>query len=245
MRKQGSGEFERRTAEAIARSIELDIVGRDLPVGTHIGSEAELMERFNAARNVVREAVTLVESHMLAETRRGVGGGLVVAEPDPTVIEGIVSLYLARKKATEAELLETRLALEVMALSKAMDALDDEAIQLLEAERDHRLGRDEDLTQASQRFHNLLARLSGNIVLELFIPTLTSLVGEMWDLPRGRVSARARTAVWARVQAKHNEIITAMLAKDVDAAVELLAHHLEEVTAELRRDERMVQPPQD
>ena len=190
MRVASSGAFERRSAESIARAIELDIIGADLAVGAMIGSEADLMQRFNASRGVIREAVCLVESHMLAETRKGVGGGVVVAEPAPSVVEGIVSLYLARKKASEVELLEARLALEVMAMRTTLDQLDDRGVELLEAEMAHTLGPDEDLTKASQRFHNLIAHLSGNTVLQLFIPTMTALVEEMWDLPRGPMSAR-------------------------------------------------------
>ena len=123
----------------------------------------------SASRGVIREAVTLVESHMLAETRRGVGGGLVVAEPGPNVVEGIVSLYLARKKATEVELLEARLPLEILAMRSALERLDARGVDLLEAERAHELGAEEDLTHASHRFHNLLAELSGNTVLQLFV----------------------------------------------------------------------------
>jgi DNA-binding FadR family transcriptional regulator len=241
MRVQSSGAFERRSAESIARAIELDIIGRDLPVGTMIGSEAELMERFNASRGVIREAVTLVESHMLAETRRGVGGGVVVAEPSPSVVEGIVSLYLARKKASEVELLETRLALEVMAMRKTLDQLDERGVELLEAEKAYTPGPDDDLTAASQRLHNLLAHLSGNRVLEVFIPALTALVQEMWDQPRGPMSKRARDKIWSVVTSRHNKIIDAMLAQDVELAVALLEDHLDDVTAALRADERSVQ----
>src|SRR4029079_13411457 len=197
MRVASSGAFERRSAESIARAIELEIIGDDLAVGAMIGSEADLMGRFNASRGVIREAVCLVESHMLAETRKGVGGGVVVAEPAPSVVEGIVSLYLARKRASEVELLETRLALEVMAMRKTMDQLDDRGVELLEAEMAHALGPDEALTKGSQRFHNLIAQLSGNTVLALFIPTMTALVEEMWDLPRGPMTAEARSETWA------------------------------------------------
>ena len=129
-------------------------------MGTLIGSEAELMEQYGASRGVIREAVTLIESHMLAETRRGVGGGLIVAEPAPSVVEGVVSLYLARKKASETELLETRLALESMAMRNTLENLDERAVAALEAERAHVLDDDEDLTEASHRFHNLLAELT-------------------------------------------------------------------------------------
>jgi DNA-binding FadR family transcriptional regulator len=244
MRVASSGAFERRSAESIARAIELEIIGADLAVGAMIGSEADLMERFNASRGVIREAVCLVESHMLAETRKGVGGGVVVAEPAPSVVEGIVSLYLARNKASEVELLEARLALEVMAMRTTLDQLDDRGVELLEAEMAHTLGPDEDLTKASQRFHNLIAQLSGNTVLQLFIPTMTALVEEMWDLPRGAMSARARSETWASVASAHNEIIAAMLAKDVEGAVALLERHLEQVTAALGRDDRRVQVKQ-
>ncbi len=244
MRVASSGAFERRSAESIARASELDIIGADLAVGAMIGSEADLMQRFNASRGVIREAVCLVESHMLAETRKGVGGGVVVAEPAPSVVEGIVSLYLARKKASEVELLEARLALEVMAMRTTVDQLDDRGVALLEAEMAHTLGPDEDLTKASQRFHNLIAQLSGNTVLALFIPTMTALVEEMWDLPRGPMSARARSETWASVASAHNEIIAAMLAKDVEGAVALLERHLEHVTAALGRDDRRVQVKQ-
>lgn len=227
-------------AETIARSIEIDIISADSAPGTLVGSEAELMRRYHASRGVIREAVCLVESHMIAATRRGVGGGLVVAEPATSVVEGIVSLYLAREKASEAELLEVRLALEVMAMNKTMDRFDGTTVELIEAEMAHRLASDEDLTAASQRFHNLLAHLSGNTVLQLFIPTLTALVGEMWDLPRGRMTASARAKTWASVSSAHNEIMAAMLAKDVEGAVALLEGHLKGVTAELCRVGRRV-----
>src|SRR5215471_8641905 len=155
MRVRASGTFERRSAESIARAIELEIISRDLAPGTFIGSEADLMEQYAASRGVIREAVTLVESHMLAETRRGVGGGLVVAEPAQSVVEDVVSLYLARKKASEGDLLEARLALEVLALRKTMATLDDDGVRLLQEEMAYTLGPDEDVAEASQRFHNL------------------------------------------------------------------------------------------
>ena len=101
-----------------------------------------------------------------------------------------------------------------------------------------------DIRKASQRFHNLIAQLSGNTVLALFIPTMTALVEEMWDLPRGPMTAEARSETWTSVASAHHEIIATMLAKDVEGAVTLLERHLEEVTAALGRDDRRVQVKQ-
>jgi DNA-binding FadR family transcriptional regulator len=128
-----------------------------------------------------------------------------------------------------------------MALRETFERLDDTGIVLLEAEMAHVLQPEEDLTEASQRLHNLLAELSGNTVLQLFIPTMTALVQEMWDLPRKPVSARTRATTWAGVASTHNEIIAAILRKDVDLAADLLQSHLEVVTRSLRARKRRVQ----
>jgi DNA-binding GntR family transcriptional regulator len=133
-------------------------------------------------------------------------------------VEGIMSLYLARKKASEVELLETRLPLGIMAVRRTLDQLDDRGTALLEAELARPLDPDEDLTAASHRFHNLVAELSGNTVLQVFIPTLCALVGEMLDVPGDRMSATERSETWARVAAAHDLVIVAMLERDVQRA---------------------------
>jgi DNA-binding FadR family transcriptional regulator len=204
-----------------------------------VGSEAELMARFAASRGVIREAVTLVESHMLAETRRGVGGGLVVAEPAPSVVEGIVSLYLARKHATGLELLETRIALEVMAMRQVLERLDGHGVEALRAEMARPLSRNENLTAASHRFHNLLADLSGNTVLQLFIPTMSALVGEMWEVPRRGLKAAQRADLWSQTSSVHAEIIQSMLRGDGPEAVRLLEQHLTVVASSLSQTARL------
>lgn len=220
---------ERRAAEGIARAIELDIIASDLEPGSRIGSEAELMEKYGASRGVIREAVTLVESHMLAQTKRGVGGGLVVAEPDGRAVADMVSLFLARQKASEVEVHEIRIALEVLAMQKSMARLDAEAVEVLTSELNYELDPEEDIAAASQRFHIALAELSGNKVLQLFIPITTALVEEMWSQPNADPSPRERQRVWEHVSTEHGRIIEAMLDGRGDLATALLQVHLEEV----------------
>lgn len=238
--KKNGGARERRLAEAIARSIELDIIGEDLAPGTMVGSEAELMVRFQASRGVIREAVCLVESHMLAATQRGIGGGLIVVEPDQSIVEGAVSLYLARKKASEAELVETRLALEHFAMHKAMSSLDDEGRNRLREEMTYEPDETQDIAEASQRFHLLLAELAGNTVIELFVGTMTTLVEELWT-PPGTMTPRVRSKVWRRVCAEHNAIMQAMLDGDEELALERLDDHLTSIMAQVGPRSRRVQ----
>ena len=234
------GKTGRRLAETIARAIELDVLQQDLPVGAMIGTETDLMERYEASRGVIREAVCLVESHMLGKTRRGLGGGLVVAEPDESVVGDLVSLFLARRKATEVELHEVRIALEMLALRKVMSQLDRHAVEVLRRERAHELGPDEDLAAASQRLHVALAELSENKVLHLFVTILTTLVEEMWTAPRRNLSKKARAEKWERVSEGHAEIIDAILAEDRELAESLLRVHLEDVSKGIAEGARPV-----
>jgi DNA-binding FadR family transcriptional regulator len=230
----------RRAAEGIARAIELDIIASDMAPGTRIGSEADLMERYGASRGVIREAVTLVESHMLARTRRGVNGGLMVVEPNERVVVDAVSLFLARQKASEVEVHEIRIALEVLALRKTMAHLDDEARAVLQREMDHELGPDEDIAAASQRFHVALGALSGNQVLRLFVPITTGLVEEMWSKPHPSPTPDQREALWIHVSSCHRRIIEAMLDGRGDLAAALLQVHLEEVAEEIASSAQLV-----
>jgi len=230
----------RRAAEAIARAIELDIIAADLESGSRIGSEAELMEKYCASRGVIREAVTLVESRMLARTKRGVGGGLVVAEPDARVVVDVASLVLARQRASVAEVHEIRIPIEVLALRKAMARLDDEAVELLKSEIHRELGPGEDIATASQRFHTILAELSGNKVLQLFVPIVTALVEEMWTQPNPCLTLHEREQRWSHASSSHAGIIEAMLAGRTDLAAALLQVHLEEVADSISKSARLV-----
>jgi DNA-binding FadR family transcriptional regulator len=230
----------RRSAETIARAIELEIIAEDLVPGTRIASEAELMSKYAASRGVIREAVTLVESHMLAQNRRGVGGGLIVVEPDSSVIVDLVSVFLARQKASEVELHEVRIALEVFAVQKIIADLDEAAIELLKREMHYELQPEDDIAAASQRFHLALAELSDNKVLQLFVPITTLLVEEMWSQPHPHLSAEEREETWCRVSACHAKIIEAMLDRRTDLAVRLLQEHLEEVAERIAADARQV-----
>lgn len=86
----GRGEGDKR-AEAVARSILYAVVAEQLPAGTLLGSEAELMAEHDVSRAVLREAVRLLEHHRVAVMRRGPGGGLFVAEPSVDAVIDVVA----------------------------------------------------------------------------------------------------------------------------------------------------------
>ena len=106
--------------------------------GEVLGSEAELLERYQVSRAVFREAVRLVEHQQVARTRRGPGGGLVITEPTVGAVTDAVVLYLHRVDARLDEIFEARIILEEIACQLASERTDEHDLAQLRrfAQRD-------------------------------------------------------------------------------------------------------------
>src|SRR4029450_9421303 len=99
-------------AEPPARQIFAETAAAGCPVGTLLGSEAELMARYDVSRSVLREAVRVLEHHQVPRMRRGPGGGLFVAEPGVEAVVDAVALQVVRTGIEPAHLFEVRSAVE-------------------------------------------------------------------------------------------------------------------------------------
>src|SRR3984893_16698345 len=108
-----------KRAARVADRIVGDVIARGWPVGELLGSELELVVRYQASRAVFREAVRLVEHQQVARTRRGPGGGLVITEPTVDAVIDAVVLYLYRAEARLDEVFEARLVLGGIATGPA------------------------------------------------------------------------------------------------------------------------------
>ena|SRR5215213_700801 len=165
----------RLTAARVARAIEDTIVARGWPVGEVFGSEAELLAEYGVGRNVLREAVRILETHGVARRRQGPGGGLVVMEPQADVIVESARLFLNYRHTRLSHLYDTWIALEGLALQDLSRSLrPDDLVALREViagteQWDRKTGA---LTAGRPNIHLEIARLSGNPMLELFLQTL-------------------------------------------------------------------------
>lgn len=101
-----------KKAEQIARKLRQQILEAGWPIGMHLGSEAELMERFEVGRAVIREAIRSLERLGVVEMGRGGASGLRVVRPDPVQMTLASSRYLRRTGLERAEAACVRNALE-------------------------------------------------------------------------------------------------------------------------------------
>ena len=218
-----------KRGQVVAFSILQDIAEAGWPVGTLLGSERDLMDRYRVSRAVLREAVRVLEHHQAARMRRGPGGGLFVARPGVAATTEAVALHLHRLSITPAQLFEVRAAIEIAVLERGVQRLgaEDEAAlrRALEAER---AATPEELRELAHGVHAILANASGNRVLELLALVLLRLT-RIHQGPTARTKIdKATAADLARV---HERIVEAVVDGDLELARLRMRKHLHALAA--------------
>ncbi len=217
--------------ELLAERIENEIVASGWKVGQVMGSEAELCERYGVSRAVFREAIRLVGHHGVAEMRRGPGGGLVVVEPSVDAAVRAVLLNLEYLHISPSQMIDARSAIEVACVRAATTTLTKAGEGAI---RDHMAHEVEMILGGwkpdepsedypSNRFHLLLAGLTGSPAMVMFVQIL-SRVTSRHSSPVGSAEDLEQRAV--QIHRVHMRIAEAILARDADAAERRLRRHL-------------------
>jgi DNA-binding FadR family transcriptional regulator len=209
-----------KLAEVVAQQIEQDIMERGWTVGEVVGSEAQLLERYGVSRAVLREAVRIVEHHFVATMRRGPRGGLLVTAPDIGAIVRALTLQLQYQHIAPSQLYEARVALELGCVREATERITPEGAERLKAylEEEQRLGP-ADLRARSHDLHILIADLTGNPALRLFV----EVVGRLTMQRAGYPSSQSEIDEVCRI---HARIGDAIIAGDVETAERRMHRHL-------------------
>jgi DNA-binding FadR family transcriptional regulator len=222
-----TGGPEAKRAARVADRIIEDVMAAGWPVGSIIGSEAELLTRYQVSRAVFREAVRLLEHQQVARTRRGPGGGLVVTEPTADAVIDAVVLYLYRVEARLDELFEARIVLEEIAAGLAPSRLGEPELSRLRAfTADTPTLRWPD----PRALHSVIAGVTRNPAVELFVDVLSRvamLYSTGWQ--------DFGPAVRADTMRAHARIAAAVIAGDPGAARRRMRRHLEAEAEYLRR----------
>jgi DNA-binding FadR family transcriptional regulator len=234
----GSVEPKSKRAARIADRIVADVIELGWPVGRILGSEAELIGRYQVSRAVFREAVRLVENQQVASTRRGPGGGLVITEPTVDAVTDAVVLYLYRVEAPLDEVFEARVVLEEIATEVAAARIDSrdrsQLRSLTEAASSQPRGRSD-----PRSLHSLVASMTRNPAIELFVDVVhrvAMLYFSRWP--------DFSPDIWAETTNAHARIAAALSSGDGALARRRMRRHLEAEAGYLRqrRSTRQVLP---
>jgi GntR family transcriptional repressor for pyruvate dehydrogenase complex len=236
-----------RTYEVILHRIEQQLGSGELAVGDRIPAERTLAEQLRVSRPSVREAVKVLEALGVLEVTGGQGrdsGAVVVARPG-AAIGAAMRLHVATRSLPIADLVETRVLLEVASMRRlgvrVTGELDDVALlapaeQILLRMADQQLPPAQ-FHQLDTAFHVALAQAAGNVVVEVMMVSLREAIeayvlAAVPDLPDW-----SATADGLRVQ--HAAVLAALRAGDGDLAAARVEQHIRGffAVAQARRNE--------
>ncbi|HLQ31814.1 MAG TPA: FadR/GntR family transcriptional regulator [Chloroflexota bacterium] len=227
----------RRVSDLISQQLEAAIFSGRLKPGDRLPPERELVDRFEASRASVREAVRTLELAGLVAIRPGAGGGAYVTQPDFDLVANALRTMLRAGRFELTELYQARLLLEPGVAEIAARVADAEDIALLRAslqEGRDLLARRAQTAPASYNFHFLLAKASKSNLLLMLISSLMDLVhkSDQASGPRPHLSPPIVRA--------HEAIVDAVERHDAEEARRLTADHLLQIQQQVtKRIERL------
>jgi GntR family transcriptional repressor for pyruvate dehydrogenase complex len=213
-------------SQQVAQELLARIADANVDVGDTFATEATLLQEFKVSRPTLREAVRILESQGILEQRPGPGGGIIIRRPSLDMVAHSLSIFLRFNGVpfsavlTSREVIEPALAAEAAVQATQKD-LDEMASSI---ERMAAQGDDQEAFVAENRiFHSIVARASGNKVLETFWGTISLLASGEYHGVRYSFGNRQH------VIAAHREILAACRKRDSGAAALAMAKHVGEL----------------
>ncbi len=210
--------------DGVARQIEGWVRSRRFAPGSRLPSERELAARIGTSRNVVREAVRILETRGMVEVRHGVGTFATdnFAKGEPRIP---VRFDVQAEDLPLSEIMVARRAVEcavVAVAARACDTFDVEELSRLVGVAAHAAEAEDRVrfVEADLGFHEALGHCTHNSLLRQVQIEITRATGAV----RGIASA-THDAMRAAVRF-HREIVEACAKKDEEAARAVMLLHL-------------------
>ena len=194
--------------------------------GQKLPPQEELARQFGVSRNTLREAVNQLAAMGLLSAQQGVG--TVVEPPTPGGYLSALGGQFLLDPLSVREFIEARICIERTTVRLAVARATPEEIAAAQATIDRQRKaverRDEtEFTQHDATFHEQLAAMSGNRVLQKFLETthdmLQRFIGEVAALPGAIEDAITF----------HSRVLAAIAARDADRAEQEMVLHLFDV----------------
>jgi DNA-binding FadR family transcriptional regulator len=218
----------RRGYEQVADQLQRDIVAGTIPEGARLPTEPELAEQFGTSRSTIREALRILSSQRIVETRPGNSGGSVVTRPSSESVSEYLMLAFAlwTDEAVQVQdLFDARETMEVACAGWAATRSAGDAVSTLTPflPPDVTVLTDEEILVYDRGFHEAILSLAGN----LFIQTVSL---PIYDVLNKRVHrSLIAPSFWPHIVDEHRQLMDAIAAGDPARARNLMEEHMRAV----------------
>lgn len=174
---KGATTVHRSKAEHVAQQLLERIIAARLRPGSSFATETELLSQFNVSRPTLRESLKVLELQGVLERRPGPGGGIIVRQPSIDTLAYGLSVFLRMHEVPFITVLKARELIEpALAFEAAINGTEenfnelDASIERMKAINAQ--SNQEAFLEENRIFHSVIARASGNHVLEVFWSTI-------------------------------------------------------------------------
>ena len=212
--------------EHVAQLLLDKIIKADLAPGSTLGTEAELLSQFEVSRPTLRESLRILESNGVLELRPGPGGGIIVTKPSIDILARGLSVFLRLHGIPFMKVVKAREVIEpALAAEAAINGTEADFDEMQASiDRMKEIGKDQPAFIAENRaFHTVVARASGNGVMEIFWATISALAaGDQTGLKFSQGNMQ-------HIIAAHQAVLDACRARDSALAAERMREHVTEL----------------
>jgi GntR family transcriptional repressor for pyruvate dehydrogenase complex len=208
--------------------------------GVRLNKEAELQDLFKVSRGSMREALKTLEVQSLVSLSTGPDGGATITRVPLARAFQSLQNYLFFESISLEDIYGVRRVLEPLLAAGAVEYLTDADLDALErsvevcepfvASHEHALGqRHEDI-----HFHDVLAAANPNAFLRCVCQIINQMLHSL-VIVAGNVTQQEYQAFGRQTVAAHRAILDAARRRDASAVEQLMAAHMEEAEAQLRK----------
>lgn len=196
-------------SDLAASSLEDKILRGELPEGTQLPSEGELMKSLGVGRSVVRDAIRTLAARGLVSVRQGVG--MIVTQPSDTAYTRALFLLLMRSDLSVSDVVAARRVIETELVPLAAEHATADDLGGLDRNLDRLQAAIEQLDWPSARDAHLAFHLG--LIEAVHLPALTILLKPMqeitllsWERPLDVMTPKS----WAMYTSAHRPIVEAL-----------------------------------
>ena len=202
------------------------ILSGKLTAGDRLPAESDLAVNFGVSRSTAREALRVLASRDLIQTKRGTTGGTFVrrvqSQQVSEYLETSLGLMSGGDEISINDLLHARELLEVPSARLAAERREESHMLAFREAVGRELGGQGRATRFRQNktFHQIVVEASGNQLLVMMTEPIFRVLQAKF------LSDDHAPGFWSRVDDDHDQIMTAIEAGDGEAAEAAMAAHL-------------------
>jgi len=221
-----------RISDEILHQIRDAVLSGKFQVGDRLPNERALAEQFAASRTSVREALRGLEQTGVIFIKKGVNGGVFVADPDHRLVSRPFQTLLQLRKVTMDNIVEARLIFEPEAARLAAQRAEPEDLEEMRQVIEKMSGAVESGEPPSSfdlKFHKLIARAARNPILEMLSESMLEVASQViTDL-------QPSIEVLKHVVDRHREVFEAVQKRDGELAFSVMSNHIIDVRNRLAK----------